>query len=327
MPDPVDPLEALRSFTAPRAPRPEFATALRRRLEAALDPDGATSRVPEPTEVPAVATPTIVQSPLSPYLMIAGAARAIDWYRDVFGAIETTRFVGDDGRIGHAEIEIGGAQVLLADEYPEIDLVGPTSLGGTPVSLYLKVADVDHSYRRAIDAGAAGVREPSDQGHGNRNATLVDPFGHRWMLTQPIDSARAAAAERERGIGGDGSTWTITGRAPVEPGYLAMRTGDLDRARAFYGALFGWEIEAGNVDGGGHVANTTFPMGFAPPSADEGAEVTVYFRVDDIATYVARVVELGGQVLGTNAYASGGGAECIDDQGRRFDLWQPAPGY
>ena len=135
-----------------------------------------------------MATPTIVQSPLSPYLMVAGAADAIDWYREVFGAIETTRFVGDDGRIGHAELLIGRAVLMLADEYPELDLVGPIARGGTSVSLHLEVA-VDDTYARAMAAGASSVRGPEDQFHGNRNATIIDPFGHRWMLSQPITPA------------------------------------------------------------------------------------------------------------------------------------------
>jgi uncharacterized glyoxalase superfamily protein PhnB len=327
MPEPRDPFDALRSFTVPSAPRPEFTATLRRRLAAALDPDRVhTADTTDTTEAPAMATTTITRSPLSPYLMVAGAAAAIDWYRDALGAIETTRFVGDDGRVGHAELDIGGARVMLADEFPELDLVGPRTRGGTPVSLHLEVADVDHSYERAIDAGATSVRPPSDQGHGNRNATIVDPFGHRWMLSQPIDTERAVAAERDRVLGGDRGTWAVTGRAPVEPGYLAMRSQDLDRTRAFYGELFGWQVEPGNVEGGGHVANTRFPMGFAPPSPG-APEVVVYFRVDDVEAYAQRVVELGGRVLATNAYPSGGGAECLDDQGHRFDLWKPAPGY
>jgi uncharacterized glyoxalase superfamily protein PhnB len=326
MPEPTDPFEALRSFTVPRSPRPEFAASLRRRIAAALGLDTGAGPEPEPTEETAMATTTAARAPLAPYLMVAGAARAIEWYRDVFGAIELTRFVGDDGRVGHAELDIGGGRVMLADEFPELDLVGPAERGGTSVSLHLEVADVDHSYRRAVEAGARGEREPADQGHGNRSATFVDPFGHRWMLVQPIDAERTAIAARDRGVGGDGSAWTVSGRAPVEPGYLAMRSSDLDRTRAFYGALFGWQIEAGNVPGGGHVANTRFPMGFAPPAPD-APEVVVYFRVDDVEAYAARVVELGGRVLSTADYASGRGAECVDDQGHRFDLWKPAPGY
>ena len=117
-----------------------------------------------------------------------------------------------------------------------------------------------------------------------------------------------------------------TAWVPGTPCWVDLSVDSVEKATAFYGALFGWQIEDGNVQGGGHIANTRFPMGFAPPSSGS-REVTVYFRVDDVATYAARVVELGGQVLDTNDYASGGGAECIDDQGQRFDLWKPAPGY
>ncbi len=127
---------------------------------------------------------------LVPYLAVAGAAEAIDWYRDVLGAIETTRFVGDDGRVGHAELTIGTAKIMLADEFPEMDVVGPSTLGGTTVALHLEVVDVDYSHQRAVAAGATSVREPADQGHGNRNATILDPFGHRWMLSQVINAER-----------------------------------------------------------------------------------------------------------------------------------------
>ncbi|CAN5442711.1 VOC family protein [soil metagenome] len=337
MPEPTDPTEApfaaLRLPTAPLAPRPEFADGLRRRLAAALDlPTRTTAQ-----EAPAMSTTETLAtapapSPLVPYLAVAGAAAALDWYRDVLGAIETTRFVGDDGRVGHAEITIGGARLMLADEYPEIDVVGPLARGGTSVTLHLEVADVDYTYERAAGAGATALRAPSDQGHGNRNAQITDPFGHRWMLSQPVSVERAAAAEVEKGVGGNGEDWTVTGRRPVEPGYLVMHTADLAKARTFFGALFDWEIEDGGA-GGGHVANTRFPLGIAPPGDDSSerlataSSTTVYFRVDEIEPYAQRVVELGGRVLLRTDYASGGNAECTDDQGYRFDLWTPAPGY
>lgn len=265
-------------------------------------------------------------APLSAYLSIAGAEAAIDWYIDVFGAIETLRFAGDDGRIGHAELTIGDARLMLADEYPEIDFVGPITRGGTTVTLHLELADVDHTHDRAVAAGAVSERGPADQGHGNRNATVVDPYGHRWMLSQTIDADRSAAAARERGIGGDGNAWKVTARQPVEPGYLVLHTDDLARAGAFYGALFGWVVGSGSVDGGGHVENTTFPLGFAPPG-ENALVTTVYFRVDDLEHYAAATVALGGRVLSRSEYPSGANAACEDDQGRRFDLWKPAPGY
>ncbi|HYI61223.1 MAG TPA: VOC family protein [Acidimicrobiales bacterium] len=325
----ADPFDALRLPATPVAPDPAFTAALRRRLEAALAPP------PGPEAVPAIQlrggdavppTETPVASPLVPYIAVHDAVAALDWYRDVLGAIETTRFTGDDGRVGHAEVVIGGARLMLSDAYPEIGVRSPLDHEGSSVALHLEVADVDHTFRRAVEEGATSLREPADQGHGNRNATILDPFGHRWMISQPIDAARTAEAEVDRGAGGDGGDWKVTARRPVEPGYIVLRTGDLDRARSFFGALFAWEVEPGSLEGGGHVANTRFPMGFMEGEGD-GPPVTAYFRVDDIEAYAARVEELGGRVLSRATYPSGGNAECVDDQGLRFDLFRPAPGY
>jgi PhnB protein len=123
-----------------------------------------------------------IQNPLSPYLAIGGAARAIGFYRQAFGAVELMRLADPSGRIGHAEIEIEGARIMLADEHPEMDVRGPLAYGGSPVSLHLYVADVDAVFERAVAAGAKPVRPPADQFYGDRSATLVDPFGHRWFL-------------------------------------------------------------------------------------------------------------------------------------------------
>jgi predicted enzyme related to lactoylglutathione lyase len=214
---------------------------------------------------------------------------------------------------------------MLADEYPEADHHAPAHYGGTPVKLHLEVVDVDHTYRAAVDAGAVSEREPEDQGHGNRNALIKDPFGHRWVLSQSIDAARTEAAAQAGD--GDTGTFTVSGRPPNELGYVTMRTADLERARAFFGALFSWQVEPGNLEGGGHVANTRLPMGFMQSDDTEGSPVSLYVRVDDIDAFATRVEELGGQVLSRNDYPSGGNAECVDDQGFRFELFRPAPGY
>lgn len=329
-----DPLDALRLPATPVAPDPAFTARLRARLEAALapeppDPDALPAIRLRPEEDTVTDTTTTTTNALTPYLSVGDAAAALDWYRDVLGALETNRFVGDDGRVGHAEVVIGGATMMLADEYPEVGVHAPAHYGGTPVSLHLEVVDVDHTFRLAVDAGAEVERDPSDQFHGNRNAIVTDPWGHRWMLSQPIDAERAdAAADADPGEFGDVREYDVSGRPPVEPGYITMQTRDLARARAFYGALFSWAVESGSVDGGGHIANTRFPMGFMQTEepAPAGA-VTLYFRVDDIERYATQVEELGGQVLARNDYPSGGNAECVDDQGFRFDLFRPAPGY
>lgn len=330
----ADPLDALRLPATPVAPDPAFRTALRARIEAALAP------APDPDDLPPIrlrpqedtmsdTLTTATAQALTPYIAVGDAAAALAWYRDVLGALETTRYVGDDGRVGHAEVVIGGSTLMLADEYPEIDVHGPLHYGGTSVSLNLVVVDLDHTFRTAVEHGAEVESEPSDQFHGNRIATLRDPWGHRWMLTQPISAERAAAAaDASTGDLDDVRDYQISGRPPVEPGYITMQTRDLAKAQAFFGALFSWRVEPGSQEGGGHIANTRFPMGFmTTDDAEPSGPVVVYFRVDDIETYATRVTELGGQVLSRNEYPSGGNAECLDDQGFRFDLFRPAPGY
>jgi uncharacterized glyoxalase superfamily protein PhnB len=331
MPESTDPLDVLRSGIEPTAPRPAFATELRALLEASLSPlTPTTQRATSAHDVSAVLEQTMASTPtLSPYLMVADAAAAIDFYREAFGAIETMRFVGDDGRIGHAEMTIGSARIMLADEYPEMDLIGPIARGGTSVSLHLEVDHVDFLYAQAIEAGATSVREPSDQGHGNRNATVTDPFGHRWMLSQPIDAERTALAQADGGVGGDGREWTVTTRLPVEPGYLTLETGDLPQATAFFGSLFDWVVHDGAQPGGGHVGNTRFPLGFITVDAEHQSDrgTMVYFRVDELDAYTARVGSLGGRVLERSSSRAGEMIECTDDQGFRFHLWVPASGY
>ncbi len=123
----------------------------------------------------------------TPYLVVANAARALGFYRDAFGAVETLRLAWPDGRIGHAEIRIGDAAIMLADEHPEADCVGPRALGGSPVSLMLYVADVDAAFARAVAAGARIKRGLADEFHGDRVGHLVDPFGHNWTLASRIE--------------------------------------------------------------------------------------------------------------------------------------------
>ncbi|NLD76953.1 MAG: hypothetical protein GX643_09835 [Acidimicrobiales bacterium] len=351
-----DPLSELRLPVAPLAPRPDFARDLRRQVEAALRPappitdppatEEATMATTETTTATTTTSPSAARTKpaLSPYLAVPRATEAIDWYRDVLGAVETLRYVGDDGRVGHCELVVGGSTIMLADEFPEMGVNGPGFYGGTSVMLHLEVVDVDYTFERAVAAGAQGQREPADQGHGNRNATIVDPYGHRWMLSQPLpDDAPSSSSDEaeapgstEAGTGGEATvddgnaSWTVTGRAPVEPGYITINPTDPARANAFFGTLFAWQVESAHPGGGGHVANTRFPMGIAPGEygADAGhAPTTVYFRVDDPEHYAARVEELGGRVLARNDYDSGASISCEDDQGYRFELWQPAPGY
>ena len=117
-----------------------------------------------------------------PYLCVRGAAAAVEFYTRVFGAVETLRLNAPDGRIAHCELRLGPSTVMLADEFPEYGVRSPLAFGGTGTTLHLHVDDVDALTRRAVDAGATVLREPADQGHGERQSRLRDPFGHEWLL-------------------------------------------------------------------------------------------------------------------------------------------------
>jgi PhnB protein len=119
---------------------------------------------------------------ITPYLYIAGAARAIEFYKDIFGATEVMRMGDSSGKIGHAELEIGGSHVMLADEHPEMDIRSPQSYGGSPVGLLLYVEDVDAVAERAIAAGARLLSPLEDKFYGDRMGKLEDPFGHVWAI-------------------------------------------------------------------------------------------------------------------------------------------------
>jgi PhnB protein len=119
---------------------------------------------------------------VTPYLVIKGAAAAIDFYKQVFGAVEIMRMPMPDGRVGHAELKFGDSYVMMADEFPEMDAVSPKSLGNSPVGLLLYVDDVDETVERAVAQGATIKKPVADQFYGDRTGTIEDPFGHKWTV-------------------------------------------------------------------------------------------------------------------------------------------------
>ena len=131
-----------------------------------------------------------------PYLHVKGAARAIEFYIQAFGATEVVRLSEPGGRIGHAEIQIGGARIMLADEFPEHGILGPRSLGGTTVALHLTVPDVDAFAEQAVAAGAKLTRPIQDQFYGERTCKLEDPFGHVWHVVTHIEDVSAEEMQR-----------------------------------------------------------------------------------------------------------------------------------
>jgi PhnB protein len=135
----------------------------------------------------------------TPYLIVQGAARAIEFYRQAFGASESARLAAPDGRVMHAEIKIGDSPIMLADELPEMGARGPQALGGSPVFLLLYVEDVDAATARAVAVGAKVLRPVQDQFYGDRSGTVTDPFGHTWTIATrkenlSLDEIRTRAA-------------------------------------------------------------------------------------------------------------------------------------
>jgi PhnB protein len=263
---------------------------------------------------------------LVPYLTVSNAAEAIDFYVTVLGAVEHHRLLDGD-RIGHAELHVGDSPIYLADEYPEYDVVGANALGGSPVSLMVTVSDVDATHAAALVHGATEVRAPSDEFHGNRNAQFRDPWGHRWTVTMPIhdryrEEAAAAGFEYVPGTVGDGThDHQVKHHDRGDLYYFTLPTTDLPRAKAFFGAVLGWQFD--DVESG-HASNIS-----APPGGLHVGQTTydLWFAVPDIHVAVAQVRELGGTSTEPVLYDSGWAAECTDDQGTRFCLSVPADKY
>ena len=133
---------------------------------------------------------------VTPYLAVDGAADAIEFYGKVLGTRERMRMPGPDGKIGHAELELGDSVIMLADEFPDMGHRGPKSLGGTPVTISVYVEDVDDAFRRAIEEGAKELRAVENQFYGDRSGQFEDPFGHRWNVSTRVEDIPPAEMEK-----------------------------------------------------------------------------------------------------------------------------------
>ena len=135
----------------------------------------------------------------TPYLVVDDAAEALEYYKKAFGAKERGRMEAPDGKIGHAEIQIGDSLVMLSDPFPQASTRTPKELGGTTASVFLYVEDVDKVVQRAVDAGATVTMEVEDQFWGDRFGTITDPFGHSWSVATHVeDVPPAEMAERAK---------------------------------------------------------------------------------------------------------------------------------
>jgi PhnB protein len=124
---------------------------------------------------------------IAPYLFVDGASAAIDFYCAVLGARERARLAAPDGRVFHAELELGDSMIMLGDQNADADVLGPRAIGGTPVMMHVYVEDVDGVFERAISAGAKPLRAVEDQFYGDRSARFEDPFGHRWDIASHVE--------------------------------------------------------------------------------------------------------------------------------------------
>jgi predicted enzyme related to lactoylglutathione lyase len=307
----TDPLTVLHGDELPVQPDSAFAARLRSRLEHALSLPNRTQGVEmsgtettiaelnEPTAEPAVA-PAPPRPAALPYLSVANAREAIAWYVDAFGATVVGEPIAmDDGRIGHAELAIAGGVLYLADEYPELGLKAPDPQA-TSVSLMLHVADTDATLKRARERGAQVQREPYEN-YGARNATIVDPFGHRWMLSGPITGA-------------------VTPIQHGDVGYVSVWTPDAERAAAFYGHVLGWTYNPATHQ----VTDTKQHIGiFSIPGAHT---LLCCYAVADLQGARQAILDGGGSVDEAQEFDFGTVLGATDPLGTAFAVFQPAPG-
>jgi PhnB protein len=187
-------------------PRPDFKASLKSDLERRASMASTPKMSPE------------FRATAIPYLSVRGAAKAIDFYKKAFNATELYRLMQPDGRVGHAEIDIGGAKLMLADEFPEMGFQSPESLGGSPVNIHLDVPDVDAFARRAVEAGATVVRPVADQFYGARSGQIRDPFGYTWQISTPKESVSPEEMQRRidaMGSEPDAAPQDQTGQPPT----------------------------------------------------------------------------------------------------------------
>nr|WP_090279266.1 VOC family protein [Mycolicibacterium komanii]CRL75110.1 glyoxalase/bleomycin resistance protein/dioxygenase [Mycolicibacterium komanii] len=303
-----DPLDVLRGDELPVAPDPAFAARLRARLESALSLPNRTQEVvmsgtdtalAELSDTPSITPVARPRSAALPYLTVADARRAIAWYGDAFGATVVGEPVEmDDGRIGHAELVVGDGVFYLADEYPEIGLKAP-SPQSVSVSLQLHVGDTDATLERARRGGAQVQREPYEN-YGARNAAIIDPFGHRWMLSGPV-------------------TGTAVPIQHGDVGYVSVWVPDAERAAAFYGHVLGWRYDPSTHQ----VTNTDQRIGIF--SVDSRQGMLCCYAVTDLDGARRSIVDGGGTVGNIREFDFGTVLDATDAAGTAFAVFQPAP--
>jgi uncharacterized glyoxalase superfamily protein PhnB len=253
----------------------------------------------------------------SPYLIVRGAAGAMNFYRTVFGADEIFRMTdADTGRIGHAELRVGPMTIMLADEYPELGILSPLAHGGTGTALHLHVDDVDVLAADAVQAGATMVRAPADCDHGERQCRIRDPFGHQWLLGHDLGQTLRA------------SNGHVAARPNLFP---ALRFRDEHRAMDWLERAFGFARHAVYTDDAGKLLHAELKLGPGILMMGSGPEDTlgfsIYVYVQDLDAHYARAAAAGAEIVRPLADTSYGSREFaardLDGHVWYFGTYQP----
>jgi uncharacterized glyoxalase superfamily protein PhnB len=285
----TDPLDALRQPVEPAVPDPRFAAELRDKLRRAV-------LLGEEMTTTETATGT-----LTPYLAVSDARAALDFYVDVFGATRRgAPIVMDDGRVGHAELEIGGALLMLAEEFEEIGHVASMTGGA---SIRVEVPDPARVVDRALQLGAVLIRPVTESPYGTSGA-IRDPFGQRWLVSQGAPKEAVGQTVRHGAAG-----------------YFTFQVPDDTAAKDFYGAVLGWQFSPGSVPDAWGIDGHGLQGGlWGGPDRQVGWKLM--YAVDDLQSALARVRDHGGQTGEVEQHPYGQTVDCTDNQGIEFWLWQ-----
>jgi uncharacterized glyoxalase superfamily protein PhnB len=294
----TDPLDALRQPIDPVAPDRRFAAELLDKLRrAVLNSDDEMGEDMSTTTTTTTAEP----GALTPYIAVSDARAALDFYVEVFDAERRADpIVMADGRIGHAELAIGGSVLMLSDEFADIGHTG----GG---SVRVEVADPDRAVARAAQLGAEVIRPVTASPYG-RGGTIRDPFGQRWLVAEAPRRTADAPPVRH-------------GQA----GYFTFQVPAAEPAKEFYGAVLGWQFSPGTVEGSWRVAGSGLHGGlWGGPGRQVGWKIM--YAVDDLSAALDQVRAHGGQAGEPEQYPYGLTADCVDNQGIEFWLWEQNAG-
>ncbi|MGH9006252.1 MAG: VOC family protein [Acidimicrobiales bacterium] len=294
-----DPFEHLRLDDSPVDPDPIFAARLRERVARALTPTQGGTMSDLAVREPAVLT---TNASVSPYLIVRGAESALAWYADALGA----RVVGDpivmgDGTVGHAELDLGGARLMLAEESAGIGVAAPDPDAGVPVTIHVSVPDVDTLFERALAAGARMERPLTDHQYG-RGGVVRDPYGHRWMLMREAP----------------------TGPRHGDIGYVSLWVPDVTRATEFFAHVLGWSYGPASGPQGRQVQGQSLHHGVWERASDP--TLFCCYAVDSIDAAGERIRAAGGTANEPTEEPYGLLADCTDDQGVAFAIFEPPGG-